>query len=129
MNNRQSQRRERGPGTGKGIADRGFRIAEWQEERREQGPRTGTAPDDAEPHLAVQLAGRVLLGQAKGNNGGNRQPGTGNRKRRTGSEVATMARHGQVLPPVPAPGRNTLCKVVLLTTACPELPRIAPGIP
>jgi len=32
-----------------------------------------------------------------------------------------MARDGQVLPPVPAPGSNTLCRVVLLSIAVPEL--------
>ena len=31
------------------------------------------------PHLAAQLAGRVLLDAAKDNNGGNREPATGNR--------------------------------------------------
>jgi len=109
------------------------------------------------PHLAAQLAERVLLGAAKDNNSGNRQlaagnrggirttfikakagtgtrdqgtggqrpkrrePGTDNRKRRTVSEVAIMARHGQVLPPVPAPGSNALCRIVLLSIAAPEL--------
>ena len=34
-----------------------------------------------------------------------------------------MARDGQVLPPVPAPGRNTLCRAVLLSVAWPELCR------
>jgi 16S rRNA G966 N2-methylase RsmD len=32
-----------------------------------------------------------------------------------------MARHGQVLPPVPAPGANTLCTIVLLSIASAEL--------
>ena len=35
-----------------------------------------------------------------------------------------MAQHGQVLPPVPAPGSNTLCRIVLLlprNSSCPEL--------
>ena len=50
--------------------------------------------------------------------------GTGNRKRRTVSEVAIMARDGQVLPPVPAPGRNTLCRVVLLIIASAQLPML-----
>ena len=50
--------------------------------------------------------------------------GTGNRKRRTVSEVAIMARDGQVLPPVPAPGRNTLCRIVLLSIASPALPML-----
>jgi len=35
-----------------------------------------TAKGAVAPHLAVQLAGRVLLDTAKGNNGGNRQPAT-----------------------------------------------------
>jgi hypothetical protein len=36
-----------------------------------------------------------------------------------------MARHGQVLPPVPAPGKNTLCRAVLLSIASPGLPLTA----
>jgi len=34
-----------------------------------------------------------------------------------------MARHGQVLPPVPAPGSNALCRIVLLSIASPGFPR------
>jgi hypothetical protein len=34
-----------------------------------------------------------------------------------------MARDGQVLPPLPAPGRNTLCTIVLLSISSPELSR------
>jgi hypothetical protein len=37
------------------------------------GPGARTARAEAEQHLAAQLAGRVLLGAAKGDNGGNRQ--------------------------------------------------------
>ena len=93
-----------GMGTGKGIADCGLRIGT----RRRAGTGTREREDN-------------------GRNGGNRQPGTGNRKRRTASEVAIMARHRQVLPPVPAPGSNTLCMVMLLSIAVPELP--VPGTP
>jgi len=37
-----------------------------------------TAKGALAPHLAAQLAGRVLLRAAKDNNGGNRQLATGN---------------------------------------------------
>jgi hypothetical protein len=50
-----------------------------------------------------------------------REPGTGNRKRRTVSELAIMARDGQVLPPVPAPGTNALCRALVLSIASPQL--------
>jgi len=69
--------------------------------------------------------GEIRLGELPSARQGERprrEPGTGNRKRRTGSEVAIMARTGQVLPPVPAPGKNTLCRVVLFSIAFPELP-------
>ena len=32
-----------------------------------------------------------------------------------------MARDGQVLPPVPAPGSKTLCRIVLSSIVSPEL--------
>jgi len=69
--------------------------------------------------------GEIRLGELPSARQGERprrEPGTGNRKRRTGSEVAIMARHGQVLPPVPAPGTNTLCRALLLSVPSPELP-------
>ena len=110
-------------GTWKGIADCGFRIAEWEEERRDrgtgtgdqdgncqngrdgdgegsrdggtkgrrprlvtakaqrrdQGPGTRTAQSDAQQRLAVRRGGRVLLGAANDNNGGDRGAATGNR--------------------------------------------------
>jgi hypothetical protein len=72
--------------------------------------------------------GEIRLGELPSARQGERlrrEPGTGNRKRRTVSEVAIMARDGQVLPPVPAPGSNTLCRIVLLSNASPELAILA----
>jgi hypothetical protein len=47
---------------------------------KRQGSGNRKVTDNAEQHLAAQLAGRVLsLGTARNNNGGNRQPATGNR--------------------------------------------------
>jgi len=46
-------------GTEKGIADCGFRIADWQEEGREPGPGTG----DQERHCGFRIADCGMEGQ------------------------------------------------------------------
>jgi hypothetical protein len=44
---------------------------------RDRVPGTKTAKGNPEQHLAVRRGGRVLLGAAKGDNGGNREPAIG----------------------------------------------------
>jgi len=58
------------------------------------------------PHLAAQLAGRVLLRAAKDNNGGNRQLATGNRELAIGSDEQY-----QKSPSWPETGRS--CRLFL----------------